>query len=217
MVAWDSNRIKELHGVLKGYFTPYTESGRIAYYLDANSRYDTPKNVIRLLDAADAYGAFERIVLFEEPFPENSGIDVSSLPVVMAADESAHSDEDTENLISLGYKAIALKPVAKTVSMSFKIAAAAAKHGVPCFCADLTVPPLMVDINKCFASRFAPVRGMKIGILESNGPQNYKNWGRMLDGHPVKDGEWITAANGVFNLNERFYRTSGGIYSAQNI
>jgi L-alanine-DL-glutamate epimerase-like enolase superfamily enzyme len=181
--------------------------------MDANGRYDSLDRIKELLDYADKIGALEQVAVLEEPFPEGSGFDVSSLPVTVAADESAHSDKDAEELIGLGYKAIALKPIAKTMSMSFKTAAAAAKHGIPCFCADLTVGPLLVDFNKCFAARFAPGPGMKIGMLETNGGQNYREWKRLLSEHPVPDGSWIPVKDGVFNLDESFYALSGGMFT----
>ena len=60
--------------------------------------------------------------------------------------------------------------------MSFKIAEVAFKKGIPCFCADLTVNPVVLDWNKNVAARLAPLPGMKVGVIESNGHQNYKNW-----------------------------------------
>ena len=131
---------------------------------------------MRLLDYADKIGALDRIMLLEEPFPEEYKIDVTDIPARLAADESAHSDKDALERIELGYGAIALKPIAKTMSMSLKIAEIAHKKGVPCFCADLTVNPVMVDWNKNVAARLAPLPGMKIGVLESNGHQNYSKW-----------------------------------------
>jgi len=55
--------------------------------------------------------------------------------------------------IALGYGAIALKPIAKTLSMSLKIAALAHERNVPCFCADLTVNPTLLEWNKTLAAR----------------------------------------------------------------
>ena len=52
----------------------------------------------------------ERIVVLEEPFAEENTCDVRGLPVMVAADESAHSPEDVKKRIALGYRAIALKP-----------------------------------------------------------------------------------------------------------
>ncbi|MCL2478489.1 MAG: hypothetical protein FWF22_03245 [Treponema sp.] len=214
-LAWDKSRIKDIHSILKNRTTAFTATGTVAYYLDANGRYKTLEQIHELLDFIDSIGALDQVVLFEEPFPYGSSIDVSGLPVTVAADESAYSDTVVESLIELGYRAIALKPIAKTMSMSFKIASMAAKKGIPCFCADLTVDPLLVDYNKCFAARLEAIPGMKIGILESNGQQNYAEWNRMLNEHPIPDGEWINVHNGVFNLNEKFYSSSGGIFNAR--
>lgn len=213
MLEWDKNRIREIHEAVKDLTTPYTESGHIPYYLDANGRYDSKERLSELLEYADKIGALERIAILEEPFPEDFLEDVSDLPVRLAADESAHSDEDAIQRIELGYKAIALKPIAKTMSMSLRILDEAYKRNIPCFCADLTVNPWMVDFNKNVAARIAPLPGMKIGVLESNGAQNYANWEAMKSYHPLfGTAEFISTRNGLFQLDEEFYRTSGGIF-----
>ena len=123
--------------------------------------------------------ALGQIALVEEPFPEEFEIDVGDLPVRVAADESAHTDADAARRIDLGYRAIALKPIAKTFSMSLKIAKLAHERGVPCFCADLTVNPVLVEWNKAVAARLAPFPGLGLGLLETNGHQNYRNWEAM--------------------------------------
>ncbi|HOJ10783.1 MAG TPA: hypothetical protein PK733_09345 [Clostridiales bacterium] len=212
MLEWDKQRLTEIHNAVKDIKIPYTENGRIPYYLDANGRYDSRDRLMKLLDYADKIGALERIILLEEPFPEEYKIDVSDVPVRLAADESAHSDMDAIERIDLGYSAIALKPIAKTMSMSFKIAKIAHERGVPCFCADLTVNPVMVDWNKNVAARLSPLPGMKIGVLESNGHQNYCNWKKMKEYHPCYGAEWIETVDGIFSLDEEFYLESGGIY-----
>ena len=213
MLQWDKNRIREIHEAVKDLTTPYTESGHIPYYLDANGRYDSKERLMELLTYADQIGALERIAILEEPFPEEFLVDVSDLPVRLAADESAHSDEDAIQRIELGYKAIALKPIAKTMSMSLRILEEAHKRNIPCFCADLTVNPWMVDFNKNVAARIAPLPGMKIGVLESNGAQNYANWAAMTAQHPLYGkADFISTKNGLFQLGEEFYRTSGGIF-----
>ena len=112
----------------------------------------------------------------------------------------------------MGYGAIALKPIAKTMSMSLKIAKVASDHQIPCFCADLTVNPILVDWNKNVAARLAPLPGMNIGVLESNGHQNYKNWDQMKSYHPMNNGSWIESQNGVFKIDDDFYENSGGIF-----
>lgn len=213
MLEWDKRRLSEIHRLADSFETPHTDSGRILYYLDANGRYDSLKRVESLLAHAKSIGALDRIILLEEPFPEEMKVDVSSLPVRVAADESAHSEHDAGERIALGYRAIALKPIAKTLSMSLRMAKVAAAKGVPCFCADLTVNPVMVDWNKNFAARIPALPGMKVGVIESNGPQNYRNWDAMLARHPAAGASWLKPVKGVFSLDDSFYARSGGIFA----
>lgn len=212
MLEWDKNRLSEVHEAARKVEVPYTKSGHIPYYLDANGRYGSRDTLMRLLEHAEKIGALDRIILFEEPFPEELDIDVHGIPVRIAADESAHSDKEVAELIERGYGAIALKPIAKTLSMSFKIAALAHKCSIPCYCADLTVNPVMVDWNKNMAARLAPLPEMNIGVLEANGFQNYANWERMKSYHPCNGSSWINARNGIFSLQKEFYDRSGGIF-----
>ena len=149
------------------------------------------------LDYANEIGALSQIVLLEEPFAEDNKLDVSSLPCRIAADESAHSVHDVEERIALGYSAIALKPIAKTMSESLRILAEAHKKNVVCFCADLTVNPLMVEINKNVAARIAPIPGIKIGAVESNGAQNYTNWEKLYSYHPMGNESFAAPKNGI--------------------
>ena len=211
MVEWDKARLEAIHNAVKNREIPYTEDGRIPYYLDANGRYDSKDRLMKFLDHADKIGAIERIMIMEEPFPEEYKVDVRDIPVRLAADESAHSDKDAIERIELGYGAIALKPIAKTMSMSLKIAKIAHDRGIPCFCADLTVNPVMVDWNKNVAARLAPLPGMKIGVLESNGHQNYTNWETMKSYHPLYGSPWMDTVDGLFHLDDDFYAKSGGI------
>lgn len=212
MLLWDMQRLSEIHEAIGQMETPYTESGKVAYYLDANGRYDSLDRVKRLLDHADKIGALDRILLLEEPFAEEMKIEVRDLPVRVAADESVHSDVDVRERTDLGYTAVALKPIAKTMSMTFAMIEAAGKRNIPCFCADLTVNPFMVDINKNYAARLAALPGMKVGVLESNGHQNYVNWEDMIRNHPSYPAAWIGAHHGSFVLDEAFWQTSGGVF-----
>lgn len=205
MLEWDKARLAEVHGILSEYRTPLTEDGQIAYYLDANGRYDSKERLAAFLAYAEKIGALPHILILEEPFPEEEKIDVSSLPVRIAADESAHSREDVLERIALGYRAIALKPAAKTLSVTLGMLEAATAHGVPCFVADLTVPPQLVEFNKNVAARIAPLPGMKCGVLETNGAQNYRRWAEMLAEAP----EATLNEGGRFTVSEDFF-TSGG-------
>ena len=212
MLAWDMQRLKDIHALLKDRPCEYSDFGGIPYYLDMNGRYEHMDQLERLLDTADKIGMLERIVLLEEPFPEDRHYDVSQLPVRIAADESAHSDQDIAARMDMGYTAFALKPIAKTMSMTFDMIAQAGQRGAPCFCADLTVNAAMVDLNKNFAARLAPLPGLKVALLESNGGQYYARWDQMLAGLPYPDGAWVKPGHGLYTLDDQFYRTSGGIF-----
>jgi L-alanine-DL-glutamate epimerase-like enolase superfamily enzyme len=211
MLEWDKNRLTQIHQAVAGIETPYTNNGKIAYYLDANGRYDSKDRLRQFLDHAKKIGAFDQIILLEEPFPEEFHENVSDLGVTIAADESAHSDKDAKERIDLGYGAIALKPIAKTMSMSLKIAKLAKKAKVPCYCADLTVNPILVDWNKCFAARLPALPGLKIGAFETNGDQNYKIWDTLQSYHPSAGKPWTKPQAGLFTLDTDFYQSSGGI------
>ena len=176
MAAWDCARLEQIHAVAKDYRTPCTKDGRVLYYLDANGRYDNKERLRLLLDHADRIGALDRIALLEEPFAPGDETDVSDLPVTVNADESAHSVEDVRRRLALGYRAVALKPIAKTLSVSFRMAAAVYEAGAQCMCAALTVNPFFAQWNKQFAARVAPLAKMNVGCLEVNGNQNYITW-----------------------------------------
>lgn len=107
-----------------------------------------------------------------------------------------------------------LKGIAKTLSKSIKIAALAAEKQIPCICADLTVNPVLVDWNKNLAARLAPFPGLGMGMMETNGDMNYKNWKNMLGYHPASDASWTKPNKGVFELNENYYARSGGIFES---
>ena len=96
--------------------------------------------------------------------------------------------------------------------MTLKIIKVAHKNDIPCFCADLTVNPILVDWNKNVAARLAPFPELGLGLLETNGHQNYANWDKMRSYHPCINASWTITKNGVFNLNEDFYNKNGGIF-----
>ncbi len=155
MLEKDKARLTAIHNAIGHARTQYTENGKLPYYFDANGRYQEKETLLRLIgliDHADKIGALDQIAVIEEPFPEELKIDVSDIPVNLAADESAHTDEDALERIHLGYGSIAVKPIAKTLSMSLRVANVAHRHDVPCFCSDLTVNPVLVEWNKNFAA-----------------------------------------------------------------
>lgn len=212
MVEKDMARITEIHKAIGDARTVHSKSGRLPYYFDANGRYENKDTLMRLLDHTRKIGAFDQIAIIEEPFDEKLEIDITDIPVRIAADESAHTEKDALKRIQMGYKAIALKAIAKTLSMTMKIAQVAYENNVPCFCADLTVNPILVEWNKNIAARLSPFPGIGIGLLETNGHQNYKNWETMRSYNPCKDSPWAKTEKGVFELDDDYYAKSGGIF-----
>lgn len=212
MLEGDKKRLKEVHDILKIYTSPYTDSGRLAYYLDANGRYDSIERVKDLLDYAKEIDAFSNILLLEEPFDEFYDEDVSSLGVTVVADESLHDKEDALKKIRLGYKAFALKPIAKTISATNEIMELGLIHNIDMFCADLTVSPMLVEINKSYAACLPSIKGLKCGLLESNGAQNYSNWQVLMEEHPLKTSSFVSIKDGVYELDDEFFMQSAGIF-----
>lgn len=211
MLAWDKARLEEIHNVLQNIQTPYTENGSILYYLDANGRYDSKDTLLSLLHFAEEKGIADHILMIEEPFDEKNKIDVSDIPYCFAADESAHSIEDVQERYMLGYRALTLKPIAKTLSLTIRMADYARENAMACFCADLTVNPIMVSWNQCVAARLHPLKRMRVGVVESNGKQNYMNWEDMEKNHPMYGHCFTQNVKGVYHLEEEFYRNDGGI------
>ncbi|MGB3849903.1 MAG: enolase C-terminal domain-like protein [Tunicatimonas sp.] len=214
MIEADKAKLTAIHQAIGPGSTTYTADGKIPYYFDMNGRYESKDTLLELLDHARSIGAFEQIVVVEEPFPEEYEADVSDVGVRVVADESAHTEQDVLTRIEMGYGGIALKPIAKTLSMTLKMARVAHEKQVPCLCADLTVNPILVDWNKNVAARLAPWPGFeKVGLMENNGHQNYRDWNEMLSYHPYPQADWARAKDGVFTLGRDFYTRSGGIFA----
>lgn len=214
MLEKDMQRLSEIHAAVGSRTTPYTESGKLPYYFDANGRYETREGMSRFLDHARKIGAFDQIAIVEEPYAEDKKFDVRDLGVRVVSDETAHTDKHALERIEMGYGAIALKAIAKTMSMTMKIAQIAHDHKTPCFCADLTVNPILVEWNKNVAARVGSFPGIKggVGLCETNGHQNYRNWNEMLSYNPSHDATWTKADNGVYLLDDDYYDNSGGIF-----
>ena len=217
MLEKDKARLSAIHKAIGEKRTKYTKDGKLPYYFDANGRYEKKETLLKLLEHAKNIGAYDQIAVIEEPFPEHAEIDVHNIEIRLAADESAHTDKDALKRIEMGYKAIALKAIAKTMSMTMKIAQIAHENDVPCFCADLTVNPILVDWNKVVAARLGAFPGLGgMGLMETNGHQNYKNWQAMRSYLPYPDADWTKTKDGVFNLGKDYYQKSGGILEASD-
>ncbi|GIP38131.1 hypothetical protein J31TS4_14110 [Paenibacillus sp. J31TS4] len=212
MLAWDQARLTAVHELAQGRRTDLTDSGRVAYYLDLNGRYDTMDRVLSLLDHADRIGALDQVLLLEEPFPVTDRQEVGRLPVRVVADESVHGEEEAVQRISDGYGAIALKPVAKTLSVSLAVAREAHLRGIPSFCADLTAGPLLLEWNKTVASRLEALPGLTAGLIEVNGPEHYADWPRLGSYHPRWGASWTVPREGRYELPAEYFAGSGGIF-----
>jgi L-alanine-DL-glutamate epimerase-like enolase superfamily enzyme len=214
MLEKDIEFLTAVHSAIGHYETPYTKNGKIPYYFDANERYDEKDTLSRFLDHAKKIGAFDQIAVVEEPFGERNQMYVGDMGVTIAADESAHTVEDAAKRIEQGYTAIAVKAVAKTLSMTMKITQLAYEKKITCFCADLTVNPILVDWNKCVAARLPPFANIGIGLQETNGHQYYKNWDTMMTYHPRAGAAWTQTKNGIYITDKSFYEESGGIFQS---
>lgn len=217
MLEKDKAFLKAIHETIGHYETPYSPNGKLPYYFDANGRYDHQDTLLEFLDYAEKIGAVDQIAVLEEPFGERNQEDVRQITArgpLVAADESAHTDQETIDRIEQGYNAIAVKAVAKTMSMTMKIAQVAYERDVPCFCADLTVNPILVDWNKVVAARLPAFPGWYMGMQETNGWQNYRDWDQMLTYHPVSKASWIQPDKGVYQTGKDFMKESGGIFKS---
>ena len=215
MLEKDKKRLYEIHSLLKNIQTPYTKNGKLPYYFDANERYESKETFLKFIDYADKIKALDQIVIIEEPFPEDYKIDVSDIPIRLASDESAHTESDTLERIQMGYRTIALKPIAKTLSMTMKIAKVATENNIPCLCADLTVNPILVEWNKNVGARLKSFPGLEnLGLVESNGHQNYLNWEKMKSYYPQHKAPWIDVQDGFYNTNADYFKCGGGIFDS---
>lgn len=211
MLQKDMDRLTQIHTALKDSPTSQTKNGKLIYTIDPNARYEKKETLMRFLDHAKKIGAFNQILLIEEPLAESNEEEVADTGVIITADESIHDEKDALRRLEQGYKGMVLKGIAKTLSLSMKIARLAHQRQVPCFCADLTVNPILIDWNKNLAARLLPFPGLDMGMMETNGDMNYLNWKTMQTYHPAAGASWTQAKNGVFELNQEYYQRSGGI------
>lgn len=212
MLERDKEHIEELHRALSKHTTEHTPDGKIPYYFDANMRYDKKEYLEEFLDHMKQIGAFEQILVIEDPFPEELEVRVDDLGVLIASDEPASTPERAQKQIDRGYGAFGLKPIAKTLSMTLKVIDVAMQQDIHCYCADLTVNPTLREWNKMVAARVEPMPVINMGMFETNGHQYYAEWDEMLTYHPHSNAPWVEARNGVFELGDDYWQKSGGIF-----
>ena len=85
MLEKDLARLEQIHGLLRDRRTDQTENGQPAYYLDANGRYEHKETLLALVAGLEKMGAADRVMLLEEPFPDDRDFDDR----VRAVDERA--------------------------------------------------------------------------------------------------------------------------------
>lgn len=212
MLQKDMNRLTLIHQTLKEMRTSQTPNGKLIYTLDPNARYERKETFMRYLDHARKIGALDQILFVEEPLPEKNEENVADMGIPVAADESVHDEATALRRLDQGYGALVLKGIAKTLSFSMKVARLAQERNIPCLCADLTVNPILVDWHKNLAARLTPFPGIGMGLMETNGDMNYRNWNTMMGYNPAAGASWNKVHNGVFELKDDFYRNSGGIF-----
>jgi L-alanine-DL-glutamate epimerase-like enolase superfamily enzyme len=206
MLEKDKARLSEVHNAIREARTGQTKNGKLIYTLDANGRYEKKETLLRLLEHARKIGAYDQILFIEEPLTEENEENVADVGIRVAADESAHDYAGAQRRLEQGYGALVLKGIAKTLSLSMKMAELARQKGVPCLCADLTVNPILVDWHKNLAARLAPFPGLDVGLLETNGDLNYKNWPAMTTYHPAHGASWTKVKDGAFVPGQRLLR-----------
>lgn len=211
MLAKDMEKLSQVHEAVKDLRTDQTPDGKLIYTLDSNARYEKKETLLKYLDHARKIGAFSQILVIEEPLNERNEEHVGDVGVRIAADESVHNEANALRRLELGYQGLVLKGVAKSLSLSMKIAAVAESKGVPCLVADLTVNPILIDWNKNLAARLRPFPGLGMGMLETNGDRNYKYWDRMVSYNPTGTAPWTKVRKGVFELDAAYFQQSGGI------
>jgi L-alanine-DL-glutamate epimerase-like enolase superfamily enzyme len=212
MLQKDKLRLSEVHNAIKDATTGQTKNGKLYYALDANGRYEKKETLLELVQHAKRIGAFDQILFIEEPLHEANEENVADVGIRIGADESAVDEEGVLRRLQQGYRLVVLKGIAKTLSMSLKKAQLAFERDVPCICADLTVNPILVDWHKNLAAGLKPFPGLGMGVLETNGDLNYKNWQKMQSYHTAAGATWTKVRNGVFELGDDFYNRSGGIF-----
>jgi L-alanine-DL-glutamate epimerase-like enolase superfamily enzyme len=212
MLQKDMDRLTLIHQTLKETRTHQTPGGKLVYTLDANARYEKKETFMRYLDHAKKIGALNQILFAEEPLPERNEEHVGDVGVPVAADESVHDEASALRRLEQGYGALVLKGIAKTLSFSMKVARLAQERNIPCLCADLTVNPILVDWHKNLAARLAPFPGIGMGLMETNGDMNYRNWSALMGFNPAAGASWNKVQQGVFELQDDFYQASGGIF-----
>ena len=98
------------------------------------------------------------------------------------------------------------------MSLAFQMANASVENAVIPFVADNACVPILVEWNKNISARLPIFPGLKTGMMESNGPQNYAMWPQLVSDYPLSEAHWLMPTSGTFQLNQSYYHHSGGIF-----
>lgn len=234
MFETDTQKALLVYNLIKDLKTDLTEDGRVPIYLDFNGRLGTGDKAVELLqkyvEFAKQNGFLDRVIVFEEPFSNmmEIGADVykelKEAGITIVADECAHSAEDVGKLLRLGVRGFALKPAAKTYTETFRMVDAIEKYNAKAdsgdkafyFCADLTVVPWLVDANLQFTARSSPWPGLanRVRMLETNWRQHYDDLPGIMHRY-TPSFVVMQENNGVFRLNEQWYKGGGSLFNVQ--
>lgn len=180
------------------------------YYFDMNGRYTQRATLDRLLDEAEQIGALRRIMLIEEPFDAAFVEDLTDVPVRLGVDESLHDVADIPPRVQQGYKAMAIKPAGKGLTVAFDMAAAAKQHNLDAFVADNACVPALVEWNMHVAARLPAMSPLPINLIESNGNESYPDWDAQVKAHGKS---WLRPVRGRFLLPDDFHANAGGLFA----
>ena len=67
-------------------------------------------------------------------------------------------------------------------------------------------------MNKLVAAHLPKIPGMKIGVFESNGSQNYIHWKEMMEASHYTYKSFSRMNGGKFILNDDYYACDGTIW-----
>ncbi len=88
------------------------------------------------------------------------------------------------------------------------------QFGIPRFCDNLMVNPILVNWNRNVFRTIPPFFGLGRGIMEPNCGITYEKWAEIKEKYPYVDTGWTQATFGVFEVNECFYTTASSVLNA---
>ncbi|MFQ9681522.1 MAG: hypothetical protein ACLRZH_16775 [Ruthenibacterium lactatiformans] len=178
MLAWDIGRLRTVHTAAAGFTTPYTECGRPVYYL--GQRPLSGQGISAALSGccgqdgrAGAHRAAGGAVCGDRPEP------VHGLPVRVAGDECPQRTGrclPDPGIRLFGHR---LQTHCKNAVRHAGDGARGAEKRRGVLLRGPDGAACALDWNMSLAARLPRVPGLRVGVVESNGPQNYTDWRRL--------------------------------------